>query len=144
MSDPMYGLQKLLQLICTQPFVCRSWAHVWDLAPSVWSLQMAGSPVETSSLWRRGQLTSHLLLPFEPSVGHRTGLFMSVHLLMKLCTLKRKFQESQTQKIKERRVAQSNEEYIWLKAREHGYCSLLQKYSRRSFFFTWNATHFSN
>lgn len=38
----MYSLQKLLQLIHTQPFVRQSWADVWDFAASVWSLQMVG------------------------------------------------------------------------------------------------------
>lgn len=128
MSDPMHGLQKLLQLIPTQPFVHQSWAHAWDLAPSVWSLQMVGSPVESSRLWRRGQLTSIYFCHLSPL---RDIEGRSIHLSSSpdeaVCPEKKIARVTDTEDQWKECVAQSNEEYIWLKNREHGYCSLRQK-----------------
>lgn len=39
-----------------------------------------------------------------------------------------------TKDQRKERVAQSNKKYIWLMDKEHGHCSLLQKYFRRTFF----------
>lgn len=132
MSGPMYSPQKLPQLIHTQhraehtsgiwhPLcgVCRWWVALWN--PQASERWISSPP----------SYFCHLS-PLRDTDG------LSIHLCASsdgiVCPEKKIAEVTDTEDQRKEHVAQSNEEYIWLKDRRHGYCSLLHKYFRRSFF----------